>query len=90
MWVARPGVDVAELEHALAEARDCGVANLETIAEAEAAPLGLTVPQCLGYLRDNLHFYLGPAERRGLEMFYRKASGLGLAPAGLELSATAS
>ncbi len=80
MWVARPGVDTHELESALAEARDCGVANLEQIAEAEAAPLGLTVPQCLGYLRDNLHFYLGSEERRGLELFRSKACQIGLAP----------
>jgi chorismate dehydratase len=80
MWVARSGVDVHELEPALAEARDCGVANLEQIAESEAAPLGLTMPQCLAYLRDHLHFYLGPRERNGLQLFYRKASVLGLAP----------
>jgi chorismate dehydratase len=80
MWVARSGVDVRLLEPALAEARDCGVANLEQIAELEAGPLGLTMPQCLAYLRDHLHFYLGPRERNGLQLFYRKASALGLAP----------
>jgi chorismate dehydratase len=90
MWVARAGIGLHELEPALAEARDCGVANLEQIAAGEAAPLGLTVPQCLGYLRDNLHFYLGSQERRGLELFYRKASQLGLAPTGLQLAALAS
>ncbi len=88
MWVARPGVNMHDLERALAEARDCGVANLEQIAAAEAAPLGLTVPQCLSYLRDNLHFYLGPQERRGLELFYQKANQLGLAPQGFQLSTT--
>ncbi|HTQ38977.1 MAG TPA: menaquinone biosynthesis protein [Pirellulales bacterium] len=88
MWVARGGVDVRELEPALAEARDCGVANLEQIAEVEAAPLGLTVPQCLAYLRDYLHFYLGAHERHGLQLFYQKASELGLAPAGFPLAGT--
>jgi chorismate dehydratase len=78
MWVQRPGVDVQPLAAALAEARDCGVANLEKIAETEAAPQGLTVPQCLAYLRDNLYFYLGDEERRGLQLFYEKASQLGL------------
>jgi chorismate dehydratase len=80
MWVARNGVDVRGLERALAEARDCGVTNLEQIAEKEAAPLGLTVPQCLAYLRDNLHFYLGQRERDGLQLFYTKASAAGLVP----------
>jgi chorismate dehydratase len=80
MWVARGGANMTELATALAEARDCGVANLEHIAEKEAAPLGLTVPQCLAYLRDHLHFYLGPREREGLQLFYNKAGALGLAP----------
>jgi chorismate dehydratase len=80
MWVANRGVDVGEIEHALAEARDCGVANLEQIAAAEAAPQGLTVPQCLTYLRDNLYFYLGPRERQGLQLFYSKAAEAGLVP----------
>ncbi|HZZ27520.1 MAG TPA: menaquinone biosynthesis protein [Pirellulales bacterium] len=86
MWVARQGVSVRELEPALAEARDCGVTNLEQIAEAEAAPLGLTIPQCLAYLRDHLHFYLGPDEIHGLQLFYRKANELGLAPAGIQFA----
>ncbi len=85
MWVARAGAELEGLDAALAEARDAGVAHLEEIAEREAAPLGLTRPQCLSYLRDNLYFYLGPREQRGLELFYRKASQLGLAPAGVEL-----
>jgi len=81
MWVARRGVDVIDLESGLRAARDCGVASLEQIARAEAAPLGLTVPQCLSYLRDNLHFYLGPREREGLELFCEKSAALRLAPA---------
>jgi len=81
MWVARRGVDATDLEAGLAAARNCGVANLAQIAEVEAAPLGLTVPQCLSYLRDNLHFCLGPREREGLELFHEKSIALGLAPA---------
>jgi len=84
MWTARAGHDLAGLETALAEARDDGLSHLEEIAQREAAPLGLTVPQCLAYLRDNLHFTLGPSEQQGLELFYRYAAGLGLAPAGVE------
>ncbi len=84
MWVARAGADLEGLEAALAQARDAGVAHLDEIAAREAAPLGLTRPQCLSYLRDNLYFYLGPREQRGLELFYHKAAQLGLAPAGVE------
>ncbi len=84
MWTARAGRDLAGLDAALAAARDDGVAHLNDIAQREAAPLGLTRPQCLSYLRDNLHFYLGPREQQGLELFYRYASGQGLVPAGVE------
>ncbi|MCC7086768.1 MAG: menaquinone biosynthesis protein [Pirellulales bacterium] len=78
MWVARPGVNLHGLDAALCEARDCGIANLEQIAAVEAAPQGLTVPQCLSYLRDNLYFYLGDREQRGLQLFRAKAAELGL------------
>jgi chorismate dehydratase len=80
MWVARQRTDIDGLESALAEARDAGVANLHSISEAEAAPLGLTVPQCFSYLKENLHFYLGQRERQGLQLFHKKAGELGLAP----------
>jgi chorismate dehydratase len=85
MWVARAGTELGGLEAALCEARDAGLAHLEDIAEREAAPLGLTRPQCVSYLRDNLYFYLGAREQRGLELFYNKAAQLGLAPSGVEL-----
>lgn len=85
MWVARPGVDLNGIDEALAAARDAGVAALLEIAEAEAAPLGLTVPQCLSYLRDNLYFHFGESEQRGLQLFYEKAKEMCLAPEGLQL-----
>ncbi len=89
MWTARPGVELGGLEIALNESRDLGVAHIDRIAAIEAAPLGLTVPQCASYLRDSLYFYLGSQERRGLELFYRHAVDLKLAPPGRELFANA-
>ena len=85
MWVARSGAELDGIDTALCEARDAGLAHLSDIAERESGPLGLTRPQCVSYLRDNLHFYLGPREQRGLELFYKKAALLGLAPSGVEL-----
>ncbi|HET6881485.1 MAG TPA: menaquinone biosynthesis protein [Pirellulales bacterium] len=86
MWVARPAFDGSQTERALSAARDLGLANLEAIAASEAAPLGLSRPQCISYLRDNLYFYLGERERRGLELFRTLASKLAeptaYAPAG--------
>ncbi len=80
MWTARSDLELGGLEAALGEARDLGVAHLEEIAAEEGAPLGLTTPQCLSYLRDNLYFYLGPRERRGLELFRSHAAQMGLVP----------
>lgn len=85
MWTARAGADLQGLDAALAEAREAGLAHLDEIAAREAAPLGLTRPQCVSYLRDNLYFYLGEREQRGLNLFHERAAKLGLAPAGAEL-----
>ncbi|HJT35173.1 MAG TPA: menaquinone biosynthesis protein [Pirellulales bacterium] len=78
MWVARPGVELAGLAELLSQARDLGLANLDEIAEREAAPLGLSPPQCIAYLRDNLYFHLGPREQAGLERFRQLAQKLEL------------
>ena len=88
MWVARKDSDLDGIAAALSAARDDGVAHLAEIAAHDSAPLGLTRPQCESYLRDNLHFYLGPREREGLELFYRSAVELDLAPAGVDLGWT--
>ena len=85
MWTAREGSDLYELETALGEARDAGLLHLEEIAARESGSVGLTAAQCTEYLRDNLYFHLGPREQRGLELFYRHAARLGMAPAELEL-----
>lgn len=85
MWTARAGVDLGGIDRALERCRDAGNANLAEIARREAAPLGLTQPECLSYLRDNLYFHLGPRELRGLELFYQRAQSLGLAPPGVDL-----
>jgi chorismate dehydratase len=78
VWAVRDGVDPGDLPRRLDRARDDGLANLAAIAAAEAASHGLTVPQCLSYLRDNLHYDLGPAEREALALFRHHAAALGL------------
>jgi chorismate dehydratase len=89
MWVARKSESrdrarwcsqLAEIEQALTRARDSGVAHLPEIAQREAAAVGLTEAQCLSYLKDNLYFFLGPRERRGLDLFHQHSIRLGLAP----------
>ena len=88
MWTARAGLDpslLAEVDFALRQTRDAGLENLAEIAAQEAAQVKLTPADCLSYLRDNLYFYLGPREQRGLQLFYRHVNELGLAPSGLRL-----
>ncbi|HAO71108.1 MAG TPA: hypothetical protein DCR06_00735, partial [Planctomycetaceae bacterium] len=80
VWAARPSVDFERLGRRLNAARDAGLANLATIAAIEAPSHGLSVPQCLDYLSDNLHYNLGYDERRGLRLFHEYAMELGLAP----------
>lgn len=80
VWAARPGVAGERFAGRLEAARDAGLANLAAIAAAEAAPHGLTVPQCLSYLRDNLHYHLGSREQEALRAFRDLATGLGLVP----------
>ena len=89
VWAASAAVadvDLLRIERVLAAARDSGRANLAAIASAEAAAHGLTVPQCLSYLRDNLHYDLGPREREALSAFYAHAVTLSLAPTGLDVA----
>jgi chorismate dehydratase len=86
MWVGRSGAELRGLDTALEEAREAGLAHLDEIAQREAAPLGLTRPQCVSYLRDNLYFYLGPREQRGLDLFHSKAAQLGIVPSQIERS----
>lgn len=81
VWAARPGVQTAEIEQVLCRARDAGVAHLSEIARREASGVGLPESACLAYLQDNLHFTLGPDERRGLILFHEFARELGLVPA---------
>lgn len=78
VWAARKGVVTDALEPCLTAARDRGVANLAAIAAAEAPRHGLTVPQCLSYLRDNLHYEIGDREQEAMERFRGHATSLGL------------
>ncbi len=76
----RSDEEFCKLADALNQSRDLGVANVESIAREEHARFGLTYDECLTYLRDHLHFTLGPRERMGLSLFREHAERLGLVP----------
>jgi chorismate dehydratase len=84
MWIARPGVDPAEVSPVLAAARDAGVRHLDQIAERESAAMQISHDLAVSYLRENLHFSLGSREQQGLRKFYQLCVIHGLAPRGLE------
>jgi chorismate dehydratase len=101
MWVARGAgqgsgfrvqgseAEFAELSALLNQARDLGVANLEEIAACEHSAVGLSQEDCLVYLRDHLHFFFGPREQAGLQLFYEHAQRLGLVTANKRIRLTA-
>ncbi len=89
MWVARGGVDVAMVGDLLNTVRDAGLANLPEIAAEQAPVVGLGVDDTLSYLRDNLHFHLGPRERAGLNLYYQLAARIGAVSTNAELLAHA-
>lgn len=85
MWVAGSEVagqkpEVSELASLLSRSRDLGIENVKEIADREHQAVGMSYSECLTYLRDHLHFTLGPRERAGLRLFHEHASRLGLAP----------
>ena len=81
-WAGKPGVLTAAHVKELQDARDRGLAEAETVAREylKDAP----ERQALGarYLRDNIKYYFGDDEQAGLELFYRYAAEIGVAPAG--------
>lgn len=85
MWTAGDSAKVNGIAEVLAAARDEGLQQVETIAREEAPRLGMSVEDCLVYLRDVLKFYLGPREREGLQLFYAYAVKHQLAPRGADL-----
>lgn len=89
MWVAndkasRSGSELNRVEKALSRSRDLGISRLDEIALREAPRLGLATSTAFSYLKENLQFHLGSGERCGLKMFYELASGLDLAPKGIQ------
>lgn len=85
VWATRPGVEADDLEAALEAARDAGCRDVAAIAAEQAVAMGLPDELVLTYLRDHLHFTLGPNERRGMNLYFRRAAELGLIPHAVQL-----
>jgi chorismate dehydratase len=70
--------DYGQIREVFASSRENGLAELGTIAEEAARELALDRSVLETYLRKNLSFELGEAERRSLEQFYCLAQRYGL------------
>jgi chorismate dehydratase len=81
-WAGRPDALTPAHVKELQDTRDRGVAEAETVAREYLKDQ--PDRQALGarYLRDNIKYHLGDDERAGLELFYRYAAEIGVAPAG--------
>jgi chorismate dehydratase len=80
MWATRRGTDLGDLGQALCAARDQGVSRLDDIALRESVGLGISPSVAADYLKNNLHFRLGEAERKGLMRFREAAMRQGVVP----------
>jgi len=80
MWAVRTGVAVPDGVRPFLESRRIGMANVEAIAARASAGLKIPPESIESYLKTNIHYFLGSEERRGLELFFRQAQQLGLAP----------
>jgi chorismate dehydratase len=65
---------------ALQQARDAGVAASNEVAREYLRDSPALQAVGMRYLRDNIKYHLGDEERAGLELFYRYASEIGVAP----------
>ena len=80
MWAVRAGVVVPDGVRPFLESRRIGMAGIPAIALQAGAALKIPPESIESYLKTNIHYYLGSEERRGLELFFRQAQQLGLAP----------
>lgn len=85
LWAARTTESLDRLDWILSQSRDTGVADISSIAAANAAGYDLSVDQARHYLEHNLHFYLGGAEKQGLELYFQHAADLGIIAPNLQL-----
>jgi chorismate dehydratase len=80
-WAGRAGTLSAADITALQAARDGGVEQGDAIARQYFTDRPQHRELGMRYLRDNIKYYLAGDERAGLELFYRYAAEIGVAPA---------
>jgi chorismate dehydratase len=79
-WAGRPGTLEQEDVEALQRARDAGVAESDDVACAYLRDMPGRQALGMRYLRENIKYHLGAEEQAGLELFYRYAAEIDVAP----------
>jgi len=79
-WAGRPGMLEPGDVEALQRARDAGVAASDDVACAYLRDMPARQVLGMRYLRDNIKYHLGAEEQAGLELFYRYAAEINVAP----------
>ncbi len=84
---ALAGHNASAVADAFRKSRDHGLEpkNLETIVQVWALKLGLSAAAVRTYLSHNIHYYLDPPCREGLQLFYRFGAEIGALPQAPEL-----
>lgn len=78
VWASRHATVPPDWVAALESSRDAGLDRIDAIAGREASGVGVSEAEAATYLRRNLHFTLGGAEREGLALFAELAVECGL------------
>jgi len=79
-WAGRPGMLEPGDVEALQRARDAGVAASDDVACAYLRDMPARQVLGMRYLRENIKYHLGAEEQAGLELFYRYAAEIDVAP----------
>jgi chorismate dehydratase len=79
-WAGRPGLLEPGDVEALQRARDAGVAASDEVACAYLSDTPGRQAVGMRYLRENIKYHLGAEEQAGLELFYRYAAEIDVAP----------
>ncbi len=79
-WVARRGVDLADLPRQLSSAKRSGLAHVSDIVTCFALPLGWPSDLAVEYLTTYLRYDLAAPELQAIGLFHRLAARYGLVP----------
>ena len=80
VWAVRPGLALADGGALFHEAYRRGALELDAIAREASARLSLPPDDLASYLRDCIHYRLGPEEERAIPLFLARAHEIGLVP----------